>query len=54
MPRLLRLSEAAELIGLSPVTLRRLIKAGRLPAVRPTPRTVRIREEDLSRLMERA
>lgn len=48
MTRLLRVTEAANLLGLQPVTVRRLIATGRLPVVRPTGgRAVRVREEDV-------
>jgi excisionase family DNA binding protein len=42
--RLISVNEAADRLGLSPLTIRRLIQHGELPHVRPTPRTVRIPE----------
>jgi excisionase family DNA binding protein len=43
--KLLTVDAVAERLGISSVTVRRLIAAGRLPAVRPSPRTVRIPED---------
>ena len=51
--RLLSLDEAAGLLGLSVHSLRRLIWAGTLPAVRVT-RRVQVDLRDLERLIERA
>ncbi len=51
MTRLLRVEEAATLLGLQPVTVRRMIREGRLPLVRPTGfRAVRVREDDVEAL----
>ncbi len=51
MSRLIRVDEAADRLGLSPVTVRRMLSTGELPCVRPRPRAVRVREEDLLALM---
>ena len=45
--RLLRLDEAADRLTISPATLRRLIKDGRLAAVKISDRALRIRPADL-------
>ena len=45
--RLMRLSEAARQFDLSVSTIRRLIRSGQLPSVRPSARSVRIAEDDL-------
>jgi excisionase family DNA binding protein len=49
--RLLRLPEAASLLGVSVWTLRRLISAGKLPVVRLT-RRIQVDVKDLERLIE--
>jgi excisionase family DNA binding protein len=47
MTRLLRVNEVAVQLGLQPVTVRRMIREHRLPAVRPTGgRAVRVRESN--------
>ena len=46
--RLLKVPEAAERLGLAPATVRKLIARRELPAVRPTRRAVRLREEDIA------
>ena len=52
MTRLLRVEEAAQLLGLQPATVRRMIREHRLPVVRPTgARAVRVREEDVEALI---
>ena len=52
MERLLRIDEAADRLGLRPGTVRTMIRAGRLPVVRPTGRrAVRIRDEDVRALI---
>ncbi len=48
--RLLRIEEAAERLGLRPSTVRKLIYLGQIPAVHPTKRAVRVREEDVEAL----
>ncbi len=48
---LLTTAEAARLLKVSPVTLRRWIKQGRLPAYHVGPRKVRLRREDLARVL---
>jgi excisionase family DNA binding protein len=49
--RLLRIEEAAHQLGLKPSTIRKLIYLRQIPAVRPTKRAVRIREEDVESLI---
>ena len=49
--RLLTLGETAELLGLSVASIRRLVWAGKLPAVRLT-RRIQIDTRDLERLVE--
>ncbi len=51
--RLIRLNEVAELTNLSTATLRRLIRSGQLPAVRPSSRSIRIADTDLQTFLER-
>lgn len=48
LPRLLSLAEAAEVLGCSPKTLQRRIRAGELPVIRDG-RLVRVHPEDLAR-----
>jgi excisionase family DNA binding protein len=47
------LSTAADILGISVHTLRRRIAAGELPAYRTGRRIIRIRIEDLERLLKR-
>ena len=49
--RLLKIADIAALTGLSPSTIRRLIADGRLPAVRPTQRSLRVPEAAVQALM---
>ena len=49
--RLLRIEEAAHQLGLKPSTVRKLIYLRQIPAVHPTKRAVRIREEDVESLI---
>ena len=49
--RLLRVDEVAHRLGLKPSTVRKLIFLRQLPAVHPTKRAVRVREEDVEALM---
>ncbi len=49
--RLLRLEEVAYRLGLKASTIRKLIRVGQVPAVRPTKRAVRVREEDVEALI---
>ncbi len=51
--RLVSIAEAAEVLGLSVASIRRLVRAGTLPAVRLT-RRLRIDVRDLERLVEQA
>lgn len=49
--RLLRIEEAAQQLGLKPSTVRKLIYLRQIPAVHPTKRAVRVREEDVEALI---
>lgn len=50
--RLLTASEAGQMLGLQPATIRRMTWAGELPVVRPTgKRAVRYRRSDLEALL---
>ena len=49
--RLTRVDEAAERLGLKPATIRKMIFRREIPVVRPTKRTVRIREDDVEALI---
>jgi excisionase family DNA binding protein len=50
--RLLTASEAGQMLGLQPATIRRMTWAGELPVVRPTgKRAVRFRHSDLEALL---
>lgn len=51
--KLLRISEAAERLGLKPATIRKMLYRRELPVVRPTKRAVRIKEEDIEVLIKR-
>ena len=51
MSKLLRVPEVADRLGLQPSTVRKLIYLRQLPAVRPTKRAVRVREEDVEALI---
>jgi len=48
LPRLLKLHDVAEILGVSPKTLRRRIDAGELPVIRDG-RIVRVHPRDLER-----
>lgn len=48
---LLTIPEAAAALKVSPVTISRWLKQGRLPAYRMGPRAVRIRREDLTEVL---
>ncbi len=50
--RLLKLKEAGELYGVSPHTLRRWARIGKLPSVKLGGRTVRFRPEDLESVIK--
>ncbi|WP_310961745.1 helix-turn-helix domain-containing protein [Nocardioides terrisoli] len=50
--RLVSLPEAAEILAVSPKTVRRYIAAGELDAVRLGRRTIRIKTESLDRLID--
>lgn len=49
----LSISQAAAVIGVNPRTVRRYIKAGRLPVSRVTTQVVRIRLADIERFMQK-
>lgn len=49
--RLLRVEEAAALLGLKPSTIRKMIWRREIPVVRPTKRAVRIRSEDVEAII---
>lgn len=51
MERLINLKDAAELAGVSPFTLRRWAKLGRVASVRLSPRAIRFRESDLAAMV---
>lgn len=51
--RLLSLSDAAEILGCSPKTVRRYIAAGRLTGYKVGPRLVRVSAESVDSLMHR-
>jgi len=48
----LTVAEAAEVLGVSKRTTRRLIDSGELPAYRPSQRTLWLRQEDLEEYLE--
>jgi excisionase family DNA binding protein len=47
---LLKVTEAADFLSVHPNTVRKLIKSGKLPALRLGPKTIRIRIEDLKEM----
>lgn len=47
MKALLRPGAARKLMAVSPRTFRRIVASGELPVVRPAPRCLRVRPEDL-------
>ena len=49
---LLTIPEAAAALKVSPVTIARWLKQGRLPAYRMGPRAVRIRRDDLTEVLK--
>jgi excisionase family DNA binding protein len=51
--KLLRIDEAADRLGLKTSTVRKLIYLGQIPAVRPTKRAVRVREDVIDALATR-
>jgi excisionase family DNA binding protein len=50
-PDLLTMAEAAKLLKVSTVTLKRWLKQGRLPAYHAGPRAIRIRRADLAKVL---
>ncbi len=53
MEKLLRVDEVAELLGLRPSTVRKLIYLRAIPVVRPTKRAVRVRQGDVEAIIRR-
>jgi excisionase family DNA binding protein len=51
--RLISVNEAAARLGLSPLTIRRLIRRGELPHVRPTGRAIRVPEDAVEAIIAR-
>jgi excisionase family DNA binding protein len=49
--KLLTVDAVADRLSISSVTVRRLIADGKLPSVRPSPRTVRVPEEAVETLI---
>jgi excisionase family DNA binding protein len=49
--KLLRIEEAADRLGLKTSTVRKLIYRRQIPAVRPTKRAVRVREDVIDALV---
>lgn len=52
MDKLITIKEAAKALTLSPFTIKRMLKAGVLPFVRINRNVIRIREEDMHRLIQ--
>lgn len=52
MIKLLTIKEVAEALTLSPFTIKRMLKTGVLPFIRVSRNVIRIREEDLERLIQ--
>jgi excisionase family DNA binding protein len=52
MEKLLTIKEVAEALTLSPFTIKRMLKNGVLPFVRINRNVIRIRGEDLERLVQ--
>jgi excisionase family DNA binding protein len=50
--KLYRVEEAADLLGLQPSTIRKLISLRRITVCRPTTRAVRISEAELARIQK--
>lgn len=50
--RLVSIAASAEILGISTKTVRRLIAAGELEAVRVGRRTIRIRTESINRMID--
>lgn len=49
---LLKIPEAAEILSISPLTVRKLISEGKLPAVRIGNKSIRVRKSDLREFVE--
>jgi len=49
---LMRVGEVADALAVSEATVRRMIREGRLPVVRPRPHMVRVRSEDVAAYLE--
>jgi excisionase family DNA binding protein len=54
IPTLLSPVDCARILGLTPESIRRLIRSGRLPAHRLSRKTQRVDEQDLRKYIERA
>lgn len=50
---LLSVEQAAEYLGVNPLTVRRRIACGQIPGYRLGPRLIRIKREDLEALLQR-
>ena len=50
LPKLYRVDDAAEILGLQPSTIRKLISRRLIAVCRPTARAVRISEVELARI----
>ncbi len=51
--RLISVNEVASRLSLSPLTVRRLIRRGELPHVRPTGRSIRVPEDAVEAIIAR-
>ncbi len=49
--QLLRVDEAAERLGLKPITVRKWMREGKLPTVRLSKGAVRVREQDVEAII---
>jgi excisionase family DNA binding protein len=51
LPTVYRVAEAARLLALQPDTIRKLIAQGHIAVCRPSPRSVRVPETEIARLL---